>query len=47
MNFPPILGVKRASQKGLKNGLIGHLSVETPGSITSSPVTTIPSWAAS
>jgi len=29
MNFPPIWGTEKASRKGLKNGLIGHLSVES------------------
>ena len=47
MIFPPIWGAEKARRKGLKNGLIGYGLVETPGSITSSPATTIPSLAAS
>ena len=47
MNFPPIWGAEKACRKGLKNGPIGHFVFETPGSITSSPATTIPSLAAS
>ena len=38
MNFPPIWGAKKASWKGLQNGLLAHFLFEPPGAVVGAAI---------